>query len=133
MNPWEGEVLARPENKTRWIPVATELGLIGSVSAESQALIKAKNPKRYADGLSINGDLYRITQNLNQETARNEVMLHVQLHQWLSTSRFAGDLEAFNRQVYDTLFLTPKNDAWLGLMPEGVFSGLDQDGVVSDN
>jgi hypothetical protein len=33
--------------------------------------------------------------------------------------------------VYAELFLTPKSDPWLGLVPPGAFSGIENDGVVS--
>ena len=35
------------------------------------------------------------------------------------------------KRVYSELFLTPKSDPWLGLVPPGVYSGIENDGIVS--
>ena len=37
---------------------------------------------------------------------------------------------AFNEKVYAELFITPKSDPWLGLLPSDVYTGLENGGVV---
>jgi hypothetical protein len=65
------------------------------------------------------------------DSIRNEYLLHSQIHEWLMGSRFAStDVERLNTQVYDRLFLTPKRDRWLGLMPGDGYTGIDRDGLI---
>jgi hypothetical protein len=40
--------------------------------------------------------------------------------------------EAMNRRVYQELFLTPDYDAWLGLVPEDTYTGIEKDGCACD-
>jgi hypothetical protein len=39
------------------------------------------------------------------------------------------DLEKFNEKVYAELFLTPRSDAWLGLLQRDVYVGIDNGGI----
>ncbi len=41
----------------------------------------------------------------------------------------ADDFTTLNRKIYDRLFLTPKSDEWLGLSPDGAFTGLQNGGL----
>lgn len=62
------------------------------------------------------------------DTVRNEYTLHRQLHEW-----FAEDadqkLGALNERVYAELFLTPRTDPWLGLLPRGTYPAIAQYGL----
>ena len=40
------------------------------------------------------------------------------------------DFATLNAWIYAEVFRTPKEDAWLGLLPRNVFTGLPGDGVV---
>lgn len=64
------------------------------------------------------------------DTVRNEYLLHSQLHQWFMQRFETQTVDRLNEQVYTSLFLTPSNDPWLGLLPKDDFSGIDQNGVV---
>ena len=46
--------------------------------------------------------------------------------------RLGGRLEfgTLNAWVYAEVFRTPEQDAWLGLLPRNMFTGLPGDGVV---
>lgn len=62
------------------------------------------------------------------DTVRNEVVLHSQIHRWLTAPpAFAPgfDLEAFNERVYAELFLTPSSDPWLGLVSPETYLALE--------
>jgi hypothetical protein len=62
---------------------------------------------------------------------RNEFLLRQTLHTWLAQTPALGrDLHELNEQVYSELFLTPRSDPWLGLLPDGVFTGLPGNGVI---
>ena len=71
-----------------------------------------------------------------EDTIRNEFLFHSQIHQWLEDPvtgiALARDVEALNKKVYTELFLTPDHDAWLGLVPENVYTALEQDGCACD-
>jgi hypothetical protein len=64
------------------------------------------------------------------DSIRNEYLLHSQIHQWLMGDRFSTNVESLNTRVYDRLFLTPKSDRWLGLMPGDGYTGIDRDGMM---
>jgi hypothetical protein len=61
-----------------------------------------------------------------EDTVRNELERHTMIHSWLSAEQLS--FEAINTRVYDDLFLTPKSDPWLGLLPPAVYTGLEGDG-----
>ena len=63
------------------------------------------------------------------DTVRNEYLLHRQIHRWFVEATAPSDFDALNERVYAELFLTPSNDPWLGLMPPGVYTALDGDGL----
>jgi hypothetical protein len=62
------------------------------------------------------------------DTARNETELRPRVLALLATGE---DLGTINQRVYDEIFLTPRSDPWLGLMPADGYSGLDGNGVHS--
>ena len=43
----------------------------------------------------------------------------------------ARDVFALNERVYADLFLTPRRDPWLGLVPADTYTALDNNGVVT--
>lgn len=65
-----------------------------------------------------------------QDTVRNEYLLHFKLHEWFANGTAPADLEKLNEQVYAELFLTPKTDPWIGLVPPDAYTGLENGGVV---
>jgi hypothetical protein len=64
------------------------------------------------------------------DTVRNEYLMHTKIHAWLVFDRARSDVAAFNEKVYAELFITPKSDPWLGLLPADVYTGLENGGVV---
>jgi hypothetical protein len=65
------------------------------------------------------------------DTVRNEYRMHTKLYGWMISDRGRTDLAAFNDRVYADLFITPKSDPWLGLLPMDVYTGLENGGVVA--
>ena len=63
------------------------------------------------------------------DTARNEHLLHRQIHDWFVAAKGPLDLDELNRRVYAELFLTPDDDPWLGLVPADTYSALDGGGL----
>ena len=64
------------------------------------------------------------------DTVRNEYRMHTNLYGWLIADRGRSNLATFNERVYANLFITPKSDPWLGLLPADVYTGLENGGVV---
>lgn len=76
--------------------------------------------------------LVRVFQNsIALDTVQNEYQRHLRIHEWFLGGKVPAELEDLNEKVYAELFLTPRSDAWLGLKPEDVYSGLTNNGVVS--
>jgi hypothetical protein len=65
-----------------------------------------------------------------QDSLRNEVLLHQKTHEWFANGTAPADLEKLNEKVYAELFLTPKADPWIGLVPPDAYTGLENAGVV---
>lgn len=64
------------------------------------------------------------------DTVRNEYLLHRKLHQWFLDRTADPNVEKLNDRVYAELFLTPKTDPWIGLVPENTYTALENGGVV---
>ncbi|HVW02266.1 MAG TPA: hypothetical protein VHB77_18075 [Planctomycetaceae bacterium] len=67
--------------------------------------------------------------SISLDSIRNEYTLHRQIHEWFAAGT-VYDLNGLNERVYADLFLTPSADPWLGLVPNNVYTGLANDGVV---
>ena len=64
------------------------------------------------------------------DTVRNEYLMHTKLYTWLMKDSDRDDVEKLNKKVYDSLFLTPGSDPWLGLFSADLYTALDNGGVV---
>ena len=80
----------------------------------------------------VEDPLLRVLRNFEQsvavDTVRNEYWLHRQLHDWLARTS-APDVDGFNERVYAELFLTPRSDPWLGLVPVEAYTALPESGL----
>lgn len=65
------------------------------------------------------------------ETARNEHLLHRELHKWFAQADAPMDFDKLNSRVYAELFLTPDDDPWIGLVPADTYSALDAGGLLN--
>lgn len=86
------------------------------LSAESEALLRQSLESVAPQQADLM--LQRFRGLLEQDTLRNEYLLHPEIHRWLANPDFAVTLEDVNRVVYADLFLTPATDPWLGLATE---------------
>ena len=97
------------------------------VDDRSISLIKRQNPTITDDDLT---HLIRKFQELIAlDTVRNEYLMHTKLYVWLMTDPVRNDVEKLNAKVYDSLFLTPGSDPWLGLFSPEVYTALDNGGI----
>jgi len=58
---------------------------------------------------------------------RNEAGLRRTIHGWLAAGPI--ELERLNQRVYAELFLTPRSDPWLGLVPGDTYAALEGEGI----
>lgn len=101
----------------------------------SRALIRSKQPMapmpsgaRPIEGAELERLFLSFEMRMAEDTVKNELDLHQRVHEWLAAE--ALDFEALNRRIYAELFLTPRSDPWLGMLPSGAFTGITNDGVV---
>jgi hypothetical protein len=67
--------------------------------------------------------------SMGEDAAHDEFVLHARIHEWIANTP-GMDWTRLNTMVYGTLFLTPRSDPWLGLMPARAFTAIDADGLV---
>jgi hypothetical protein len=72
----------------------------------------------------------RLEQTLAADTALNQLRLRPQIGRQIVRLHGRTDFATLNAWIYAEVFRTPKQDAWLGLLPRNVFTGLPGDGVV---
>jgi hypothetical protein len=68
-------------------------------------------------------------QSINVDTAANKFRMEIPIHALFARGQ-EGSFESLNRKIYDILFLTPKSDPYLGLGSDGIFTGLQNGGIV---
>lgn len=119
-----------------WAILAKDFEQDAKLGDASVALIREKtetaeqaNRRTYAK-LRVADPILAMVRNLERDialdTARNEYDLRRRLHRWFADGEVdAADVEGLNRRVYAELFLMPLDDAWLGLSPGDVYTGLD--------
>ena len=107
-------------------------------------LFGAKNPNAgRAGALSVSKRavedpmlrLVRTFQNtIAIDTVRNDYTFRRQIHEWFATKQvpLAMNVDDLNERVYAQLFLTPRNDPWLGLVPGDVYTALENNGVAQN-
>jgi len=73
--------------------------------------------------------IQKFEQNISIDTAANKFRMEIPIHALFAKGE-EGNFESLNRKIYDTLFLTPKSDPYLGLGSDGVFTGLQNGGII---
>ncbi len=72
-----------------------------------------------------------LTNSIALDTVRNNYMLRTRILAYLSGGEMQSlSLRQINDWVYTVVFLTPKDDPWLGLAPQNVFAALDGNGLT---
>ena len=83
-----------------------------------------------ATGQQLAAMIARLEQAIVADSALNQLRLRPQIEREIVRRGGWTDFDTLNAWVYAEVFRTPKEDAWLGLLPRNVFSGLPGDGVV---
>lgn len=77
-------------------------------------------------------ELAALTAAFEATIAEDTVLHHAVVHAWLlDAARARSGADAFAPRIYAELFRTPASNAWLGLVPPAVFSGILDDGIVA--
>jgi len=125
------EALGKITDEGAW----TKLALLHSAEAQldeqSISLVKRQLRNLPDSDKSMNALLQKFQLTVALDTVRNEYKLHSQLYAWLATDRGRSTVDTMNEKVYAELFLTPKSDPWLGLLPMDTYTGLENAGVVN--
>lgn len=106
------------------------------LDAAGRAMVARKGPRDWSDPKSprpldaegIAALIAAFERSIAEDTAKNTLGLHASVHAWLAEDPGQG-FDALNTLVYRSLFLTPADDPWLGLVPAGAFSGIADDGI----
>jgi hypothetical protein len=119
-----------------WAEMARRHAGEARLSPPALALIRKKNPRDWRRGEPAPLDdagfavlVERFEEAMVADTLRNEIIFHATIRRWL-TEDPRQDFATLNRRVYQELFLTPRTDPWLGLVPPASFSGIEDDGLV---
>lgn len=110
----------------------------GVLDAQSLALFAALHPFDWQRATSLDAAgtaalADRFEASLVADTGLNLAKLAPQIHGELARRAQRGELDfaAVNAWLYESVFLTPASDRWLGLATPGVFTGLPGDGVTT--
>ena len=60
-------------------------------------------------------------------------MTGARLHEWFASGTAPSGVAELNERVYRELFLSPQNDAWLGLVPPDAYAGLPRGGRMGSD
>jgi hypothetical protein len=119
--------LGKITDEDAWKKIAQLHPTDAELDNRSISLIRRQNPTITED------DLTHLTQKFQElvalDTVRNEYLMHTKLYVWLTNDPVRNDVEKLNTKVYDSLFLTPGSDPWLGLFSPEVYTALDNGGV----
>jgi hypothetical protein len=65
--------------------------------------------------------------SMARDTVRNEFLLHSWIHRWFIARLWeTGDVNDLNEKIYAEIFLMPRSDPWLGLLPAGAYTALSR-------
>lgn len=122
--------LGKITDEAAWKKIAQLHPTDAELDDRSISLIRRQNPTITAD------DLTHLTRKFQElialDTVRNEYLMHTKLYTWLMRDPVRNDVEKLNEKVYESLFLTPGSDPWLGLFSPEVYTALDNGGVVKN-
>jgi hypothetical protein len=113
---------SEPSRLTReaWSAIAALHPADARLSPAARALLSRESGER-----PISSGAFRELEALMAiDTVRNEYIFHRRIHRWFAEDRVPSDLEGLNEMVYRDLFLTPRSDPWLGLLPGGLYTAL---------
>jgi hypothetical protein len=126
-----------PEDRLPWASITAQYAGSAKLDASSRALMRAKNPMDWSnasdpeplDDAAFEKLVTSFEGLMVEDGTRNEFRAHSKIHAWFVETP-SPSFEALDARVYGELFLTPKSDPWLGLVPPNVYSGIANDGIM---
>jgi hypothetical protein len=117
-------------------PVVRELMGRKLAAAQPQKFPNAMTASRAAVGKSaVEVPMLRtfslFSESAALDTAKNNYMLRTRIVDYLIESNArSATLDQINDWIYARIFLTPSQDPWLGLAPQGVFTAIEGNGEL---
>jgi hypothetical protein len=128
------------ELMARKLPVAQK---IASIAPDNSTPPPAKIDARIAGRVAVSKGmvempmlrtLTKLTTTVALDTVRNNYMLRARILEFLvSRNARAMSLDQINDWIYARVFLTPRQDPWLGLAPQDVFTAIEGNGETSSS
>jgi hypothetical protein len=128
--------------RTLYVPVGANWpALPGEVLASARVLDEASHaliirlhdatpPALRSTDEDLRAMVARLEETIVADTALNQLQLRPQISREIVRRGGRMDFATLNAWIYAQVFHTPREDAWLGLLPRDVFTGLPGDGVV---
>ncbi len=124
------DALGKITDQEAWTKLAALHSAEARLDERSVGLIKRQLRDLPDSAKTMAALLEKFQRAVALDTVRNEYKLHTMLYAWLVSDRGRSKVETMNEKVYAELFLTPKSDPWLGLLPLDTYTGLENAGVV---
>jgi hypothetical protein len=121
--------LGKITDEAAWQKIAALHPSDAMLDNRSLVLIESQNPRLTVN--ELNRLINKFQEAVALDTVRNEYLMHTKLYTWLMNDPVRDDVEKLNEKVYESLFLTPGSDPWLGLFSADVYTALDNGGIVS--
>lgn len=118
-----------PNGDTRWQNLALGEMNGARLDERSRAWIAAKRADTEDPSLTPRM-IEALERAIAEDTARNELLVRPEIHQWFIEGGIPGSIEDFTGRVYAELFLTPAQDPWLGLAPLEFWPAIEADGLA---
>jgi hypothetical protein len=125
LSPDGGAAAVVPED-TLW----QRLGKMHAADAVLDASSRAVMAEKYPGDPSLGRMAASFEESMARDTARNEYLLHYEIHTWFVRGPGVSSLASLNQRVYAELFLTPRTDPWLGLAANDAYSALPNGGIA---
>lgn len=136
---YEAQLLAEATDNETWNKIAALHAADATLDSASLALMRRQARATIAATASPaqqQQQFKRLVENFERyialDTVRNEYLMRTQLHAWLTSYRYANNLQGLNERVYSELFLTPRSDPWLGLFSPDTYTALENGGVKNN-
>jgi hypothetical protein len=133
-------VLATNTDDAAWAKIAALHANYGKLDSGSRAVILSKTGNAVAaNNLTmskriIEDPITKLVRNFErsvaEDTVRNQYLFHSQIHEWFIKNQIPARLDDLNEKVYAQLFLMPKSDPYLGLVPPDTYTALPADATV---
>ena len=132
--------LQEPTDDATWAKIAALHAPDAKLDASSKAVILSKAPDAVAANRVtaskkiVEDPTMRMIRNFErsvaEDTVRNEYLFHGQIHEWFVRGQVPATLDDLNETVYAQLFLMPRSDPFLGLVPADTYTALPADATA---